>query len=251
LPMFAVTDVSMLALLGLGALLAGFTTGFSGFGTGLVASGIWFFVLPAEMVPPLIALASVTGQIAGIITTRKSFNWVDARPYLAGGIIGVPLGVLALSAISPFALRTFMGVLLIGYASFQLLRRIPEKVSTKDTGLIDGMIGMIGGFLGGFAGLSGPAPLIWLQLKGGSNDSQRAIYQPFNFIVLMLASLGMFASGEMTRSVMEIALICLPATLLGSFIGARCYIGVSAQSFQRIVLTLLLASGCILFVQSF
>ena len=62
----------------------------------------------------------------------------------------------------------------------------------------------------------------------------------------MLASLGMLASGQMSRTVMDIALICLPATLIGSFIGARCYIGVSAQSFQRIVLTLLLASGCVL-----
>ena len=30
----------------LGALLAGFTTGFAGFGTGLVASGLWFHALP-------------------------------------------------------------------------------------------------------------------------------------------------------------------------------------------------------------
>ena len=41
---------------------------------------------------------------------------------------------------------------------------------------------LIAGFTTGFAGfgLSGPLPLIWLQLRGETSDRQRAIYQPFN-----------------------------------------------------------------------
>jgi uncharacterized membrane protein YfcA len=66
-------DLSTLAIVIVGALVAGFTTGFAGFWTGLVASGLWFHALPAAMVPPLIALASVTAQIVGLITVRKAF----------------------------------------------------------------------------------------------------------------------------------------------------------------------------------
>jgi uncharacterized membrane protein YfcA len=44
--------------------------------------------------------------------------------------------------------------------------------------------------------------------------------------------------------------LCLPATLIGAWIGARIYIGVSAQTFQRVVLILLLTSGCILIGQA-
>jgi hypothetical protein len=67
-------DVATLAVVLVGALVAGFTTGFAGFGTGLVASGLWFYALPASMVPPLVILASVAGQIVGLVSGRKSFD---------------------------------------------------------------------------------------------------------------------------------------------------------------------------------
>ena len=73
-------DFPTLVIVIAGALLAGFTTGFAGFGTGLVASGIWFHALPAAMVPPLVALASVAAQMVGLVTVRKAFDWPRARP---------------------------------------------------------------------------------------------------------------------------------------------------------------------------
>ncbi len=78
----------MLTVVLLGALAAGFMTGFAGFGTGLVASGLWFHALPMPMVPPLVAQASVAAQSIGIITVRKAFDWNKAQPFLLGGLIG-------------------------------------------------------------------------------------------------------------------------------------------------------------------
>jgi uncharacterized membrane protein YfcA len=39
--------------------------------------------------------------------------------------------------------------------------------------------------------------------------------------------------------------------MIAAWIGARVYVGVSPQTFQRVVLCLLLLSGCILLVQAF
>ncbi len=86
-------ELPTLLIVLLGAFIGGFTTGFAGFGTGLVSSGLWFHVLPAPFVPPLVALASVAAQIVGLISLRKSFEWRRVYPYLAGAVIGVPLGV--------------------------------------------------------------------------------------------------------------------------------------------------------------
>jgi hypothetical protein len=167
-------DFPTLVIVIVGALLAGFTTGFAGFGTGLVASGIWFHALPAAMVPPLVALASVAAQIVGLVTVRKAFDWSRAKPYLVGGVIGVPFGVAALAAASPFLLRASIGAFLIAYATYQLLQRRQREIAGWGGKAADGVIGVGGGFLGGFAGLSGPLPLIWLQLRGGDSASQRA-----------------------------------------------------------------------------
>lgn len=243
-------DLATLAIVLIGALVAGFTTGFAGFGTGLVASGLWFHALPAAMVPPLVVLASVAGQLVGLVAVRKSFDWSHAAPYLVGGAIGVPFGVAALALASPSLLRTSVGLFLIAYAAYQLVWRRKHWIGAWGGRIADGLVGVGGGFLGGFAGLSGPLPLIWLQLRGGDGDRQRATYQPFNLIVLALATGGMVLSGQITSQVMWIAFLCLPATLIGAAVGARIYTGVSARTFQRVVLCLLLASGCILIAQS-
>jgi uncharacterized membrane protein YfcA len=243
-------DASTLVIVICGALVAGFTTGFAGFGTGLVSAGLWFHALPAAIVPPLVALASVAAQIVGVLSVRKAFDWSRAAPYLAGGVIGVPFGVAALAIASPHVLKGSIGALLVAYACYQFLQRRGYEIGDRGGKAADAAIGVGGGLLGGFAGLSGPLPLIWLQLRGGSSDGQRAVYQPFNLIVLTLASIAMAVSGQITAEVLWIALCCLPATLAGAWIGARVYVGVSAQTFQRVVLSLLLVSGLILIWQT-
>ena len=243
-------DLPTLTIVVSGAIVGGFVTGLAGFGTALVASGLWFHALPATMVPPLVALSSVAAQIVGLMTVRKAFDWSRASPYLMGGAIGVPLGVAALAAASPLVLRTSVGALLIVYAAYQLFRRRNHNIASWGGKSADSVIGVAGGILGGFAGLSGPLPLIWLQLRGGKPDSQRAVYQPFNLIVLTLASFGMAVSGQITARTVWISFLCLPATLVGAWIGARVYVGISAQTFQKVVLLLLLASGGILLGQA-
>lgn len=248
--MLDLPDAPTLLIVLSGAFVAGFTTGFAGFGTGLVASGLWFHALPAAMVPPLVALASVAAQLVGLIAVRKAFDWRRTAPFLLGGAIGVPVGVAALSTASPDVLRTSVGIFLFGYALLQLGGTGRVEIGNRGGRKADCAVGLGGGFLGGFAGLSGPLPLVWLQLRGGPRDRQRAAYQPFNLIVLALASLGMAASGQMGPDVLLIAGLCLPATLAGAWIGARVYIGVSEETFRKAVLTLLLGSGAVLIAQT-
>jgi uncharacterized membrane protein YfcA len=244
-----IPDPAALAFVLTGALIAGFTTGFAGFGTGLVASGLWFHALPAPLVPPLVAMAAVAAQLVGFVTVRRSFEWGRAMPYLVGGAIGVPIGVAALTLASPDALRLSVGLFLAAYAAFQLLGLAKRGIGNTGGRTADGTVGLAGGFLGGFAGLSGALPLVWLQMRGGPSAQQRATYQPFNMIVLALASLGMAFAGAIDARVLTIAALCLPVTLSGAWIGARVYTGVSEAVFRRIVLALLLGSGLILVVQ--
>ena len=244
-----VPDTLSLALVLVGAFVAGFTSGFAGFGTGLVASGLWFHALPAPMVPPLVALSSVASQLLGLIAVRGAFDWRRAGPYLAGGLAGVPLGVMALSLASPAMLRLVVGVFLVGYALFQLTGLARLAIGSWGGRRADGIIGAGGGILGGFAGLSGVLPLVWLQLRGGGSSEQRAVYQPFNLIVLGLAGAGMIVSGQADRQVAMIAGLSLPATLAGAWIGVRTYRGVSEEAFRRVVVFLLLGSGLILIGQ--
>lgn len=230
------------------AWVAGFITGLAGFGTGLIAAGLWLHLMPAQHVPPLVAICSVAAQVAGLSAVRSTFRWRPLSPYLIGAVVGVPLGVFALRYGSTNLLRPAVGIFLIAFSIFELtgLRRL--EIGAFGGRVADGSIGACGGFFGGFAGLSAPLPVVWLRLRGGTPDAQRAIYQPFNLLVLLAAALVMGIDGHVTQTVLILSAWCLPATMLGAWLGVRCYRRVNQATFRRVVLSLLLVSGLTLMV---
>jgi uncharacterized membrane protein YfcA len=247
----ALPDSTTIVFILLGSVSAGFVTGFAGFGTGLVASGFWFHVLPPAFIPPMVVFTSVAGQLVSLIGLKPNFDWPRALPYLVGGLLGVPLGIVALTLASPGILRLCVGAFLVCYALSQLSGLTRLGIGRWGGRPADAAVGLGGGILGGFAGLSGPLPLIWLQLRGGPSLDQRAVYQPFNLVVLAVAGLGMTAAGRVDAPVLAALLVAVPGTLVGAFLGARLYRRASEATFRKVVLTLLLLSGTFLVVESF
>ncbi|NKB44346.1 MAG: TSUP family transporter [Alphaproteobacteria bacterium] len=246
------SELDVLILLGVagGALVAGFTTGFAGFGTALIASGIWLHVLPPVLIAPLVTIAAVVAHIVGLATARPVFDWPAARPYLIGGLCGIPVGVAALSLAGPGMIRVAVGAFLLVFAASQLSGVARFSIGSWGGRVADAGVGLGGGVLGGFAGLSGPFPIVWLQMRGGPSAGQRAIYQPFNLVVLAVAAVGMAIAGLVDGTVLTLAAIATPVTVLGSWLGARVYLKASAQTFRSVVLTLLMFSGGMLIVEA-
>lgn len=228
-----------------GALLAGFVSGLSGFGTGLVALGLWLHVMDPPLAAPLVVICSVIAQLQSLLTIRPRYSFARLWPFLAGGVLGVPLGVLALSHIETGPFRAAIGLFLIGYCVFALLSR---RLPVIDVGgrPADGAVGLASGVLGGAAGLSGALPPIWCGLKGWPKAEQRAVYQPFNLTILGLALAAYAWGGVLTWEVGRLTLICLPGTVFGVWLGVKAYGRVDDRQFRRIVLWLLLASGGLL-----
>lgn len=194
-------------------------------------------------------LSSVVAQCVSLVSVRPKFNWKRVFPFLVSGLVGLPFGILALKNASPDALRMIIGGFLIIYSVSQLLGLSNLRIAPRENFKQDGLVGLLGGFLGGFAGLSGLLPMIWLRLQGGKSESQRAIFQPFNLVILSVASIGMALSGQVTMEVLKTAMVCMPLTFAGSFIGARIYKGVSEKLFSQVVLILLFGSGTVLVSQ--
>jgi hypothetical protein len=158
-----IPEPAALAFVLLGALVAGFITGFAGFGTGLVASGLWFHALPAALVPPLVALSSVAAQLVGLATVRPAFEWGRARPYLLGGVLGVPVGVAALGLASPDTLRLAVGLFLAAYAGFQLRGLARRSIGAWGGSTADGASGLP--VESSVASPASPAPYHWSGCK--------------------------------------------------------------------------------------
>jgi uncharacterized protein len=231
-------------LLFVGALAGGFVSGLAGFGTALMALGIWLYILPPSAAVPLVLICSVVAQTATLPSMWKSFDLTLVWPFLIGGLLGVPLGTMLVAHADPNIFKLTVGILLLVfptalYFSAPMAFEFGGKIA-------DGIVGFIGGILGGLAGLSGPPPIVWASIRGWGKDERRGVFQTFNWTVLFVALCLQAASGLVAREVIWLAVLAFPGTVLGSWIGARLYHALSDRNFRDVVLGMLFLSGAIL-----
>jgi uncharacterized membrane protein YfcA len=235
-------DTLTYALLFFGALAGGFVSGLAGFGTALMALGIWLYVLPPSLAVPLVLICSVIAQTSTLPSMWKSFDLTLVWPFLIGGLAGVPLGTMLIAHADPNVFKLSVGVLLLLFPSALYFNRKP--LAFKFGGKVaDGAIGFAGGILGGLAGLSGPLPILWANVRGWNKHERRGIFQTFNWTVLATALAVQAASGLVEVQVIWLALIAFPGTVIGAWLGARLYHALSDRHFADIVLGLLFLSG--------
>ena len=85
-----------IALVVAGALAAGFVNGLSGTGYALVALGFWLHAMSPVTAAPLVAFCSVGGHLQSLPKIWSGVVWSRLWPFLAGGLIGVPIGTALL-----------------------------------------------------------------------------------------------------------------------------------------------------------
>jgi len=229
-------------LLFLGAFAGGFVSGLAGFGTALMALGIWLYVLPPSIAVPLVLICSIVAQTSTLPTMWRLIDFKLVWPFLIGGLAGVPLGIVLVADADPRVFKLSVGILLLVFPAALYFNRRPMALSFGGRAA-DAAIGFAGGILGGLAGLSGPLPILWASVRGWGKDERRGIFQTFNWTVLSAALCLQAGTGFITREVVWLALLALPSTLFGAWLGARTYHALSDRNFRDVVLGLLFLSG--------
>ena len=200
---------STYVLLLFGALAGGFVSGLAGFGTALMALGIWLYVLPPSLAVPLVLVCSVIAQSSTLPSIWKTIDFSLVWPFLIGGLAGVPVGTLLIAQADPDVFKLTIGVFLLVFPLLLYFQRRP--LAFKFGGkLADGVIGFAGGILGGLAGLSGPLPILWASVRGWRKEERRGIFQTFNWTVLAAALCIQIASGLVKPDLIWLVLIAFP-----------------------------------------
>ncbi|MBV9735416.1 MAG: sulfite exporter TauE/SafE family protein [Acidisphaera sp.] len=225
-----------------GAFAGGFVSGLAGFGTGLVALGIWLHVLEPPIAALLVMVCSVVAQVQTIPAIWHAVDRSRLLPFIAAGLLGVPFGMMLVARLDPHVFRLIVGVLLLAFSSFMHFAKIQARIAWGGRAA-DGAIGFAGGVLGGLAGLSGPLPTAWATLRGWGKDERRSVFQAFNLVILAAALAAHAAAGRLTGEFFRLALVALPGTFLGAWLGARAYRRLSDRRFNDVVLLLLGLSG--------
>jgi len=237
----------MIGAVALGAALAGFVQGLSGFAFSLVAMGLWAWALPPQIAAPLAVFGALLGQVASLASARRGFDLGRVAPLVVGGALGVPVGVFLLHNADPLRFKLAIGTALTLYALFGLAVREPPRVKAGGRGL-DAFAGLVGGALGGLAGLSGTAPAIWTQWRGWKRDLRRATLQAYNISMHVLTLCAYASTGTLDATAFRLFALVAPAMLIPSYFGARLCRRFGEKAFERLALALLLASGAGLLV---
>jgi uncharacterized protein len=230
------------ALLLVGALAGGIVNGLTGFGTAITAIGIWIYVMSPPVASSLAIICSVVSQTQTMHLIWRHIDWKRELIFVIPGLIGVPLGTLLLPHIDVRLFKLGVGIFLIVYPGYVLART--RQIATAWGGAAaDGVVGFGGGVMGGLAGLSGPLPILWTDIRGWSKEQRRCVVQFFNMAILTLALLSHAASGLLTREVALDTIIVLPVTIGGAWLGAFLYRRLADRGYQRVIMILLLLSG--------
>ncbi len=229
-------------VIALGAIVAGLVQGISGFAFAMVSMAIWAWSLDPGLAVVLAVFGGLTGQAISAVTVRRGFDWKRIGPFIAGGVMGLPVGLWLLPQLDVPLFKALLGTLLVIWCPLMLMSaRLPRVQAGGRWG--DGLAGAAGGFLGALAGFTGAIPTLWCTLRGFDKDTQRAVIQNFSLSMLAVTFAGYLAKGMVTVQMLPMLAIVAAAVLVPVLIGARIYVGLSELAFRRLVMILLTLAG--------
>ncbi len=224
-------------LLSLGVVaIAGFTRGFSGFGSGLILAPALSLLFNPQQVVATVVLLEMTAGASLLPEAVQRARWREVLPMALSAIVMVPVGAYCLALLEPTLMRRIIGGLILGFALLLSMGKIHH--AQPRLSLTSG-IGALSGFLTGLAGVGGP-PVVLYQLSG----TNPAAANRANFIVFLaltqLIALGSYwASGLMSPAVWTLFIRFVPAFGVGLLLGRLCFKRVDEALFRRFVTGLL------------
>ncbi len=236
LAIFGTTWILILLLV----LFAAFIRGLAGFGFALVLAPVLLLVLsPAAVVVINLFLA----LLSNIVVIVHSFAHIDFRrilPMMLSSLLGIPLGVWIISAVSPSILKIFVGALIICFA---VLVASGFRITLAGERLSAGAAGFFSGVLASSTSLGGPPVVLLMQ----SQRWRKEVIHPSlagYFLFLGAASLTALAvSGQVTGEMVLTVASLAPALLAGTGLGVFVFQRVNARFFRLLSIIIIICAG--------
>jgi len=217
----------------------------AGFAFSALCGAILFHTLrPPVMAVEIMLVCSIAIQSLSVLALRNEIEWRSLLQFVAGGLIGLPIGIYALLNLPKGMYESVFGALLIAYGGFMAFR--PPLRLRVDGGGWNIAVGAVGGVTGGLAAFPGAFVTIWCGLKGWDKSRQRGVYQPFILVmqILTIAVLAMTPLGFRDRASPGLGVIeYVPAALLGTMLGLWLFRRMTDRHFAVAVNVLLVAAG--------
>jgi len=227
--------------------LATFVRATLGFGEALMAVPVLALIIPIQVAAPVAVLISISVAAVILLQDWRHVHVRSASWLILATLVGTPLGLLLLTRVPGNAVKACLGVLILAFALYGLVRR--ELGVLKDDRLA-WAFGFSAGVLGGAYGMNGPPLVIYGALRGWSAQRFRATLQGYFLIASMMAMAGYGLSGLWTAGVTHYYLVSLPGVAIAMVLGRLAVARMNARVFMRWVNAALIVIALILIAES-
>lgn len=223
------------AYLAVALLVAAFVRGYSGFGfAALVVSSSSLVMNPLALVPMVMVVdAAMTVQQARGIWA--DINWRRVAALYAGALVGVPMGLWAITSVGVDAARAVIAVYVLGMcalllAGWQMRGRVGPGAHVG--------VGFVSG-LANAAAVGGLPVAVFFAAQTLRAAEFRATLIAY-FTLLDLWSLVLMGrAGMIGREVLVASALAMPILALGIWAGGRHFLRSDPQDFRRFAIVLL------------
>lgn len=220
-----------------------------GFGFPLIAVPISANLIGARTAVILIAVSVVFGNF--VILLRGGGRVQDIRRFaglLVGVIIGTVIGALLLDRLDPSTLALIVGITSLLFATLGLLNINPE-ISPRAQSYTGPSVGLASGIMGGTTGIF--APLIAAYMHSLRLDKREFVYWlTVSFLVGgAVQTLSYYRLGLYSGTILLYAAVTFIPIIIGTQVGFLIQDRLPAETFRRLVLLLVLASGLNLIIR--
>lgn len=220
-----------------GALIFGIT----GFGSALVTIPLATHLVPLQFALALFALADLACALGvGLENPRNAVRreWVRLVPMILAGTV---LGVTLLVNLPRAAGMLLLGVFVLGYSVYTLLRRASPGIVAPGWAWV---AGFAGGITSTVFGAGGPPYAIYLSQRGLTKEQFRATMGFATITSISIRVTAFILTGLLLDArIWLAAMAVVPAALAGIFVARKIFARIAREALMRAVALLLLASG--------
>jgi uncharacterized membrane protein YfcA len=226
----------ILAIGSLFVFLAAIARGYSGFGFSLLVITALSLLMAPKTIVPAIFMLEIAASLHLLPGIWKHVHWRSLAPLIIGCVFGTPLGVwlLANMPAPPMQLALAVFVLTAVWLLWQGfgLKTMPGTAAS-------GAVGAASGLANGAFGIGGPPAILFYFASPAGNEVGRASLIAYFLMTDLIGLAFLSRKALITRETLFLALVFLPALILGNWIGARGFRSTDPAAFRKWVLILL------------
>ncbi|MDF1686993.1 MAG: putative membrane protein YfcA [Parvibaculaceae bacterium] len=195
---------------------AGGLRAFSGFGFALAGVPLLALIFGPAQAVPIVLVLEVIGGLQMVPMIRKQVDWGAVGLLIPAALVGAPLGVWALSVLSPDWLRLVIAVALAGAVIVIATgARLPANTPRKWVLTVGGLSGL----MAGSTAMSGPPVLVYFMARADEASRNRAsMMMYFLFISTATVAVGIL-SGVVTWQTVAVGALFSPALIASNLVG--------------------------------